>query len=150
MLKGLHRSSPDSGRSDWPSYRCLRGCGRAVMPDHLICVGCLLADARRADQAARVLMPEDWQRGTVGAEQQRKDAMAKLKDRDSAVKRIVTATKTDWETFRRLLAAGLSRLLDAVSDRPGMKTWLTRQGVRRSGDGWTRSRSNRCSAGASG
>ena len=94
-------------------YKCLRGCGARVTPDTLVCPWCLFADAKRADQAGRLLMPSDDQKGTAGADFARQRAKTKLKERDEILCRLMKTT--DAETLSGLRRSGLSALLERAS-----------------------------------
>lgn len=120
-----------------------------MTPEHLVCPVCLLDDAKRADQAARLLMPTGDQCGTAGADSARKQAMTRLADRNRAIRKLVTATRTDWDGFRFLLARGLSALLSKVAEKPAEAAWLARHGVRHGCQGWTCGRSERSTDAAS-
>jgi hypothetical protein len=145
MPQVLKKRSRSCGPKKERLYRCLRGCRAVVNPDCLVCPWCLLTDAKRADQAARLIMPEDWQKGTVGADIERARAMTKLRERDGIMKRIVTTTMTDPAILCGLLRSGLSSLLErACRQSPELAAWMEKRGVVPTG------RPEPCSAGERG
>ena len=137
------RLKSDSHSPGWrpppTAYRCLRACGAVVSADNLVCLTCLMSDAKRAARDVRLYTPEDWQRGMPQSERFKDHAAKRQRELEKTLRVIVTTTMRT-AAFPRLLAGGLSGLLAEAGGRSSpFRTWLAGKGL------WTDTGDEPCS-----